>query len=87
MEMELVTAATVRRRKNRLPNTTLDPILQSLRKHHETQREGPLPGGSGHSQERHGGGNRHHAGNAHLAHFIGGGGRKAAQRDILLLFT
>lgn len=28
MEMELVTAATVRRRKNRLPNTTLDPILQ-----------------------------------------------------------
>ena len=27
MEMELVTAATVRRRKNRLPNTTLDPIF------------------------------------------------------------
>ena len=27
MEMELVTAATVRSRKNRLPNTTLDPIL------------------------------------------------------------
>ena len=27
MEMELVTAATESSRKNRLPNTTLDPIL------------------------------------------------------------